>query len=215
MNAAEKADVLAAVGAFAIPQKLPAVVELELGIGNGEAMAVRAKADPARFFIGSDVYLNGLAQAARFAKGLANVALTNLDARDLLASLPANSTQRVVVPHPDPWPKASHHKRRLVQPEFLTACARVLKSGGELWVVTDWPDYAFQSLSLLYKHPNFQLLQTEEAAARCKVKPSGAGAALLGPQHLATPPAWWVTTKYSEKAKALGRAPWFVGAVRK
>lgn len=215
LDAAEKAAVLAAVRAFPIPTKLPAVVELELGIGNGEAMAMRAKADLNRFFIGSDVYLNGLAQAARFAAGLPNVALTNLDARDLLASLPANGVQRIVVPHPDPWPKASHHKRRLLQPDFLTACARVLQQGGELWVVTDWPDYAFQSIGLLYQHPNFQLQQTGEAAARCKVKPSGAGEALLGPQHLATPPAWWVTTKYSEKAKALGRAPWFLGAVRK
>jgi tRNA (guanine-N(7)-)-methyltransferase len=215
MDAAEKMAVLAAVGALPIPEKLPAVVELELGIGNGEAMAMRAKADPGRLFIGSDVYLNGLAQAARFAKGLRNAALTNADTRDLLKSLPTASVQRIVVPHPDPWPKASHHKRRLVQPEFLTACAGVLQPGGELWVVTDWPDYAFQSIGLLYQHPNFQLLQTKEAAVRCKVKPSGAGAAALGPQLLAQAPEWWVSTKYQLKAKALGREPWFVGAVRK
>jgi tRNA (guanine-N7-)-methyltransferase len=214
MNAAEKAAVLAAMGEHPLPKILPPLVELELGIGNGEALAARAKADPARFFIGSDVYLNGLAQAARFARGLPNAALTNADARDLLASLPAASVQRVVVPHPDPWPKASHHKRRLVQPEFLAACARVLQPGGELWVVTDWPDYAFQTLALLHRHPQLQLQQTREAAARCKVKPGGAGTQPLGPHRLAQPPAWWVPTKYQQKALALGRAPWFVGAVR-
>ncbi len=215
MDATEKAEVLAAVAAFKVPSSLPAIVELELGIGNGEAMAMRAKADPTCFFIGTDVYLNGLAQAARFATGLSNVALTNTDARDLLASLPPHSVQRVLVPHPDPWPKASHHKRRLVQPEFLDACARVLQPKGELWVVTDWPDYAFQSLAMLHQHPAFQLGQTTEAAARCKVKPGGAGENILGPHLLGVAPPWWVTTKYSEKAKALGRQPWFIGAVRK
>jgi len=204
-----------AVGVFPLPAVLPKLVELELGIGNGEAMAERAKAEPGRYFIGSDVYLNGLAQAARFAQGLPNVALTNADARDLLASLPPGSVQRVAVPHPDPWPKASHHKRRLVQPDFLAACARVLQPGGELWVVTDWPDYAFHTLALLHRHSQLQLLQTGEAAARCKVKPGGAGEQPLGPQLLAQPPAWWVPTKYQQKALALGRAPWFVGAVRK
>lgn len=215
MNAAEKATVLAAVAEFAVPSKLSTLVELELGIGNGEALAERAKAEPGRYFIGSDVYLNGLAQAARLAQGLPNVALTNTDARDLLASLPSASVQRIVVPHPDPWPKASHHKRRLVQPEFLAACARVLQPGGELWVVTDWPDYAFQAIALLYRHPQLQLQQTGEAAARCKVKPGGAGAQPLGPHLLGALPAWWVPTKYQQKALALGRAPWFVGAVRK
>jgi tRNA (guanine-N7-)-methyltransferase len=215
LGAAEKAAVLALVEQFPLPLTIPARVELELGIGNGEALAARARAEPGRYFIGTDVYLNGLAQAARFATGLPNVALTNLDARELLATLPAASIQRVVVPHPDPWPKASHHKRRLVQPEFLAACARVLSPGGELWVITDWPDYAFHTLALLYRHPHLQLLQTGEAAARCKVKPGGAGAQPLGPHLLAQAPAWWVPTKYQQKAIALGRAPWFVGAMRK
>ncbi len=211
----DKAAVLAAVAAFTLPATLPPVLELELGIGNGAAMAARARANPQRFYLGSDVYLNGLAQAARAAQGLDNVALTNLDARDLLATLPPSSVQRVVVPHPDPWPKASHHKRRLVQPAFLSACARVLQPGGELWVVTDWPDYAFHTLAMLYHHPLLPLHQTTEAAGRCKVKPAGAGAAPLGPQALAQPPAWWVPTKYQQKAAALGREAWFIQAVRR
>jgi tRNA G46 methylase TrmB len=161
-----------------------------------------------------------MAQALRGAKGLkelglGNIALTTTDARELLASLPAGSISRIVVPHPDPWPKTGHRKRRIVQPDFLAACARVLKPNGELWVVTDWPDYAFQTLSLLYGDKHFTLQQTGEAAVRCKVKPEGAGEAEMGPHLLSQRPEWWVVTHYQEKALALGRAPWFIGAIRK
>lgn len=215
MSAAEKQAIADALQGFAIPAKLPDDVELEIGFGNGSALIERAKAAPQRFFIGSEVYLNGMAQALRGAKGFTNVALTTTDARELLASLPAASLSRIVVPHPDPWPKTGHHKRRIVQPAFLKACARVLKPNGELWVVTDWPDYAFHTLALLYADKDFTLQQTGEEAVRCKVKPDGAGEMALGPQILGQKPDWWVVTAYQNKALNLGRAPWFVCATKR
>jgi tRNA G46 methylase TrmB len=123
----------------------------------------------------------------------------------------------VCVFFPDPWPKARHHKRRIIQPDFLAACARVFGADGELWVVSDWPDYVFHSIATLYTSPHFALNQTGMVAAACKVnhladKEAAAG---LGPHHLAVPPSWWVPTKYQAKAAAQGRAPWFVGAVKK
>lgn len=218
MGAAEKAQIALDLLGFSVPAVLPDEVELEIGFGNGSALIKRAKASPQRFFIGSEVYLNGMAQALRGAKGLTNVALTTTDARELLATLPAASISRIVVPHPDPWPKTSHQKRRIVQPDFLTACARVLKANGELWVITDWPDYAFHSLSLLYHSPDFVLQQTGAAALRCKVKDKGIkneDRDEMGPQLLAQAPQWWVPTAYQVKALALGRAPWFISAQRK
>ena len=215
MDEAEKAKIRADLAAFAIPATLPAEVEFEVGFGNGSALIERAKAAPARFFIGSEVYLNGMAQAVRGAQGLTNVALTDADARVVMQALPAASLSRIVVPHPDPWPKSGHHKRRIVQPAFLADCARALRAGGELWVVTDWPDYAYQTIAMLYNLADFNLNQTDEAAARCKVKPEGAGALPLGPQMLGQKPEWWVPTVYQNKAIALGRQPWFVGAVKK
>lgn len=215
MDEAEKAKIRADLAAFAIPATLPTEVEFEVGFGNGSALIERAKAAPARFFIGSEVYLNGMAQAVRGAQGLTNVALTDADARVVMQALPAASLSRIVVPHPDPWPKSGHHKRRIVQPAFLADCARALRVGGELWVVTDWPDYAFQSIGLLYQSPDFILHQTGEAAVRCKVKPDGAGEMALGPQLLGQAPSWWIPTLYQRKAIALGRSPWFIGAVKK
>jgi tRNA (guanine-N(7)-)-methyltransferase len=215
MSAAEKAQIAEDLKGFTVPAKLPDDVELEIGFGNGSALVERAKAAPQRFFIGSEVYLNGMAQALRGAKECKNIALTTTDARELLDSLSAASLTRIVVPHPDPWPKKSHHKRRIVQPAFLAACARVLKQGGELWVVTDWPDYAFHSLALLYGDKDFTLQQTGEEAVRCKVKPEGAGEMALGPQILAQKPTWWVVTAYQNKAIELGRAPWFICATRR
>jgi tRNA (guanine-N(7)-)-methyltransferase len=196
LNEAQRQAIIEALGAFALPAKLPAQVELEVGIGNGLALIERAKANPKCFFVGTDIYLNGLEVAAKAAKGVPNVALLNEDARLLLARLPSESITRFLSLHPDPWPKKSHHKRRLIQPSLLTDVARVLKKGGEFWVVTDWPDYAFHALSVLYQSPQFQLHQTGEEARDCKVrsphlKENGFD---LGPHHLATPPSWWVPT---------------------
>lgn len=193
----------------------PAPLEVEVGMGNGAAILQRALAAPQQHFLGIEVFLNGLRSLQPHLASAPNLHISSQDARHVLAQLPAASVQRLVVPHPDPWPKARHHKRRLINSTFLAEAARILTSGGELWVVTDWPDYAFHTLSQLYLSPQFTLAQTEQAAARCKTNPKEGEApnpTILGPQHLATPPAWWVPTKYGQKALTLGRQPWFIMA---
>jgi tRNA (guanine-N7-)-methyltransferase len=215
----EQQAIHAAVTRYALPNPLPAWLEVELGIGNGLALLARATHQPHGHFLGAEVYLNGLQvllrQLAR--TPCPNLSLTSTDARTVLASLPPASVQRVLVLFPDPWPKKAHHKRRLVQPTLLDAMANVLVPGGEVWVVTDWPDYAYHTLAMLQAHSAFQLAQTDLAAQQCQVK-AGARhttAPLLGPHHLATPPSWWVPTKYQAKAAAQNRQPWFISATRR
>lgn len=214
----EQAELRTALAAFTPSPAFwgaPGPLEVELGMGNGLALHSRALAQPGRRFLGNEIYLNGLRTLLRTlqAEPAPNVAISPLDARVLLEGLTAGSVQRVIIPFPDPWPKASHHKRRLVQPTLLDAAARALQPGGELWVVTDWPSYAFHSISLLFAHPAFTLAQTEPAAADCKPEARVGGA--LGPHRLAEAPAWWAPTKYQQKADAAGRAPWFICAVKK
>lgn len=195
-------------------------LEIELGIGNGLALLARAQANPGWHHLGAEVYLNGLETlTAQLTKSPApNLRLVNEDARDLLARLPEKSADRLLVLFPDPWPKSRHRKRRLVQPDLLDAAARVLKPGAELWVVTDWPDYAFHAIATVYAHPAFALDLTNLQAAACKVKLNDASPvntdSLLSPLLLAQPPLWWVPTKYQQKAAKAGRQPWFLCARR-
>lgn len=71
-----------------------------------------------------------------------NIRLHQGDARDVIARLPDASLDLCYILFPDPWPKARHHKRRLIQPAFLSGLARVMKPGAELRFATDWANYA-------------------------------------------------------------------------
>ena len=128
---------------------------LEIGFGGGEHLAEQAARQPDVRYLGAEPFLNGAASALRHieARGLANVRLHVGDARDLLAALPDARLRRVFLLFPDPWPKARHHKRRLVQPGFAAEIARVLAPGGRLRFATDWADYADQALAVLRAEP--------------------------------------------------------------
>jgi tRNA (guanine-N7-)-methyltransferase len=113
-------------------------------------------------------------------RALQNVRLHAGDARELITGLPETSVDRVFILFPDPWPKARHHKRRLVQPEFLDDLARVTRSGARLRFVTDWRDYAAQALERLLNHVDFEW--SAEKADDWRL-----------------PPVDHVTTRYEEK----------------
>ncbi len=121
-----------------------APLEVEIGCGNGEALAQMATARPDHDFIGIEVYRPGLGKllADIDELGLANVRLADRDAVEVVETLPAASVQRFWVLFPDPWPKKRHHKRRLLQAPFIAALASRLAVGGELVVATDWQPYA-------------------------------------------------------------------------
>jgi tRNA (guanine-N7-)-methyltransferase len=155
---------------------------LEIGFGGGEHLAAQARRHPDALLLGAEPFLNGAASALRHIDeaGLTNVRLHVGDARDLLAALPEASLGRVFILFPDPWPKARHHKRRLVQPETVAALVRVLKVGGRLRFATDWADYADWALERFVREP--RLRWTAGQASDWRVPPS---------DH--------VTTRYEEK----------------
>ncbi len=123
-------------------------VWLEIGFGGGEHLAGQAALHPEVLMLGAEPFVNGVASALRHieAAGLANVRLHAGDGRQLMARLPDASVTRIYVLFPDPWPKTRHHKRRLVDSDFVAQAARVLAPGGLLRFVTDWADYAHGAL---------------------------------------------------------------------
>ncbi|MEU3603283.1 tRNA (guanosine(46)-N7)-methyltransferase TrmB [Streptomyces sp. NPDC006798] len=134
-------------------------VVLEIGFGMGEATARMAAADPGTGILAVDVHTPGQGNLLGLAErnGLTNVRVANGDAIILLREqLAPGALDGMRVYFPDPWPKKRHHKRRLIQPEFLTLAARVLKPGAVLHCATDWEPYAEQMLEVLSAHPGFE-----------------------------------------------------------
>ncbi|WP_067849032.1 tRNA (guanosine(46)-N7)-methyltransferase TrmB [Nocardia lijiangensis] len=118
---------------------------IEIGCGTGTATAEMAQAEPHLNLIGIEVYQPGLAQLVQRIEreGIDNIRLLRGDAVDVLEHMIAEkSLTGVRVFFPDPWPKARHHKRRLLQPATLALIATRLRTGGVLHVATDHAGYA-------------------------------------------------------------------------
>lgn len=134
---------------------------VEVGSGMGEATAAMAAADPGRNVLAVDVHVQGLGRLLRRTEdqGLSNVRVAEGDAVVLLTDmLGSGSVDEVRVYFPDPWPKARHGKRRLVQQGFLDLVADRLRPGGSLHVATDWAPYADRMRTLLTAHSSFELI---------------------------------------------------------
>jgi len=135
-------------------RKAPLV--LEIGSGMGETTAAIAQAHPGTDFIALEVHAPGVGSLLRRIEtlGLGNLRVVRHDAVDVLRHMIADGALAGIhLFFPDPWPKKRHHKRRLVQPEFVALAARKLAPGGILHAVTDWPDYAGQMLEVLSAEP--------------------------------------------------------------
>lgn len=169
---------------------------VEIGFGGGEHMAAQAARHPDVLILGAEPFTNGVASAVRHIdeRGLANVRVHDGDVREMIARLPDASIARVFILFPDPWPKARHHKRRLVQADTIAELARVLKPGGLLRFASDWADYVDWALERFTASPSFRWTATRADDWR-------------------VPPADHVTTRYEEKR--LGDcAPAFLDFVR-
>lgn len=136
-----------------------APVHVEVGFGNGDALAAMAAAHPENNYLGIEVHRPGVGALLRRveAEGLANVRVACTDAREFLERrVPDGSLSGVNVFFPDPWHKKRHHKRRLVQAEFVALLARRLKPGGLLHLATDWEEYAQHMLAVLTAAGTFE-----------------------------------------------------------
>jgi len=163
---------------------------LEIGFGRGDALINMAKAHPEQDYLGVEVHRPGIGclllkiEAAQ----LTNVRILCGNVIDLLPRLPAHSLDVVYILFPDPWPKKRHHKRRLIQPGLLDLLAQKMKSGGYLYLATDWLDYATH------------MLQTLEATSPW-VNGYRAG-------HFAPRPEDRPLTKFEQRGQQLGHQIW-------
>ena len=117
---------------------------LEIGFGNGDNTTFLASQNPNALIIAAEVYLSGIGSllASISEHSFTNIKIFDKDVRELLLQVDQEIFDEVYIICPDPWPKARHHKRRLVQHEFLKLLAKVLKKNGTVYISTDWENYA-------------------------------------------------------------------------
>jgi tRNA (guanine-N7-)-methyltransferase len=168
-----------------------APVVLEIGFGNGEALAAMARRHPEVDHLGIEVHRPGVGRLLRRLdeEGIANVRVIVADAKEVLARrIPDESLAAVHLFFPDPWPKKRHHKRRLVQPEFVELVRRKLAPGGVFQAATDWQDYAEHMLAALSQ--------------------AGGLENTAGERRFAPRPPERPLTKFEQRGQALGHRVW-------
>ncbi|GAB3873865.1 tRNA (guanosine(46)-N7)-methyltransferase TrmB [Dactylosporangium cerinum] len=161
---------------------------LEIGSGMGEATLEMAAADPGRRYLAVEIHTPGVANllANIEQRGLTNLNVVSVDALDLCREhIPDASLEAVHVFFPDPWPKARHHKRRLIQPDNARLLSAKLRAGGLLHCATDDLGYAEWMLETLTNEPSLRN-QFEGYAPRPQSRP---------------------VTKFEQRALAAGRTP--------
>ena len=133
-----------------------APVILEIGFGMGDATAQIAEQQPQHDFLGIEVHPPGVGSLLKLIdhKQLANLRIIRHDAVEVLGEMIADRSLRGVhIFFPDPWHKKRHHKRRLIQPEFIAQLCVKIEVGGYLHCATDWEHYAEQMLKVLSQAP--------------------------------------------------------------
>ncbi len=173
-------------------------LEFEIGFGAGEHLAYQAGLHPDHGFIGCEPFVNGVVGALMHIRdeGLSNVRIHMGDALDALSRLPDGSLDRVYLLHPDPWPKARHAKRRMMNPGPLDMIAAKLKPGGEFRFGTDHPIYCRWAMMQMDKRRDF-IWQAKNA------------------QDFLVRPDDWPQTRYERKARTVfGHDVWYFRYIR-
>jgi tRNA (guanine-N7-)-methyltransferase len=132
---------------------------LEIGFGNGDTLVELAARQPETDFVGVEVHPPGVGHCllAIEEARLTNVRVVVHDAVEVLGEgLAPASLDEVLLYFPDPWPKKRHHKRRIVQPDFVALVAGRLRRGGKFRMATDWEPYAGWMLEVLGASPDFR-----------------------------------------------------------
>lgn len=168
-----------------------APVVLEIGFGMGDSLIEMARRAPEQDFIGIEVHPPGVGRLLARAReeGLHNLRVFCDDAIEVLARrIPDASLDGVQLFFPDPWPKKRHHKRRIVQPEFVQNIRRKLRIGGTFHMATDWENYAEHMM---------EVMSAAEGYRNC------AGEGQYSPQ-----PEWRPVTKFQQRGERLGHGVW-------
>jgi tRNA (guanine-N7-)-methyltransferase len=164
---------------------------LEIGFGNAENLIALAAAHPYRDYLGIEVHRPGVGRLllAAAARNLTNLRAICHDAVEVLErGIAPQSLDEILILFPDPWHKARHHKRRLIQSPLAALLAARLKPGGILRLATDWQPYAQQMLELLGQ---CALLQN-----------------LYPVQGFAPRPAQRAPTRFEQRGTRLGHGVW-------
>ena len=125
---------------------------LEIGFGNAENIIFQAINNPSYLFIGSEVYMSGIGTLVSSIKenNISNIKIFSDDIRLLLDQSPKKVFDSVIIICPDPWPKEKHHKRRLINKSFLEMVHDFMKDDSNIYISTDWENYA-ESISELFE----------------------------------------------------------------
>jgi tRNA (guanine-N7-)-methyltransferase len=129
---------------------------MEIGFGDGGNLLELATSTPEKDFIGVEVHAPGVGRCLLGIelRALTNVRLIAHDAVEVLGTQIGTGTlDEVLLYFPDPWPKKRHHKRRIVQPAFVSLVAERLKPGGVFRLATDWEPYAEWMLAAIASEP--------------------------------------------------------------
>lgn len=132
---------------------------LEIGFGNGDSLAAIAHDHPDNDYLGIEVHRPGVGHLLLKIEelGLTNVRVICDDAVEVLRQrIPAGSLDALYLFFADPWPKKRHHKRRIVQPEFVQLLRSRLKPGGRFHMATDWENYAEHMLTVMSAAEGFR-----------------------------------------------------------
>ena len=148
---------------------------LEIGFGNAENLCSVAKLHPEFLFIGCEVYVSGIGSLLATIRedNIKNIRVFNQDIRILLDNNPEEIFDKVIIICPDPWPKDRHHKRRLINEEFLQMLNKTMKHGGILYISTDWEHYAESIKESLEKSDYFSKSNIEKKLTFSKFENRG------------------------------------------
>jgi len=169
-------------------------LHFEIGFGSGEHLVDRADMLPDHGFIGAEPFLNGVATALGHIRDrhLTNVRLWRGDALEVLQRVPDGALSFLYLLHPDPWPKARHAKRRMVNDRPVDLFAAKLRPNGEFRLATDDPTYLNWSLMVMQRHRH----QFDWLAER--------------PKDFLEPSGGWIETRYGAKSRREGRRPYYL-----
>ncbi len=160
---------------------------LEIGAGGGEFTLCEAALHPENDYLAAEVHAPGI---GRLLQGIAAGGLTNIRVIDqdvvvaLQGLIPEDALDQAMIFFPDPWPKQRHHKRRLINREFLDLLVTRMRAHGRLYLATDWQELAEEIRTLGDAHPRLWNL--------------------AGPGYFAPRPAWRPETRFERRGKRLG-----------